>query len=322
MIILQNNNVILSSEEFKKYNIKINSSEILDFVNNDKTKIKISDNKKQFKIFKIDFNGTYNFQVKTLKKLYSLISNGYIFGIPFNEYNLVGIVDNCESYDNNVNSDNEILFALSAIFIADLRERYNFLFEKICDYLDSLWGKYNPCKFKNDTCIAARNGMTTYEKDGCCHPFYYSKDILKFVEGVHKCKYLDPVKHCTMRNITDKLFVCDFLKDEKLFDIDFNKIFLIQIFFNSHQKIAIQHNFFITKDKFVDKLIEELNDKEPLSLYCLNDHFRAITYTPESEKEQVKYYETHKCEGCTNLTYYKLFNKKLLRKLNITKLVD
>lgn len=317
MIKLNNNNIILNFEEFNSSNLNVDNSNIL-YIDNIKCKRlnvkKICQN--NFKIFKIDFNNDFNFEKKALNYLYKILISGYKFGIKYKGYNLVGIINNYQNYNNNVNNINEIEIAFKAMYIQDLKSRYEYLFDNICDYLDSLWAKYNPCKFENNICIASRNGMTAHKYDGCCYVFYYSKDPFCYIEGTHKCKYLDPIKHCTMPNITDKIFVCKFLKDEKLFNIDIDKIFLIQVFFNKYQKLAITTNFFITKDQFISKLMTESTDRQLYLLYFLHHNYLFNKTTPKDEYKNFKKYHDEINIYNDKINNFTFIKRRLKRKVN------
>ena len=75
-----------------------------------------------------------------------------------------------------------------------------------------------------------------------------------------------------VRNISCKLFVCNYLKKEKLFNIDIKDFILIQSFFNKKQQLILKQNFFKSKEEILNKLLEENN--ESLFIYYLRNNYR------------------------------------------------
>ena len=56
------------------------------------------------------------------------------------------------------------------LYVEVKKERIEFIYNAVCNYLDEEFVKNNYCEFKNDICKAKRNckGNVTM---GCCHKF-------------------------------------------------------------------------------------------------------------------------------------------------------
>ncbi len=170
------------------------------------------------------------------------------------------------------NYNDDILTAIKALFINDIKEKYLFLYDNIFKSLDLLWKRSNPCKFCSNICIASKNHKTAHKENGCCYSFDYSKNVFKFIDNVKVCKYLGKDKRCTTENISCKFFVCNYLKKNNLFNINMKEFFLVQAFFNKKQQLILKYNFFRSKEEILEKLIEE--DDSPYFIYYLNSYYR------------------------------------------------
>ena len=226
-----------------------------------------------------------------------------------------GLIDNIDLYDNGVNSENDVITAIKIILISDKKEKYDYLIEKSCDYLDDAWNKTSPCNFENNICVASRNGYTGHVENGCCYPFHYSRNPFKFIEGMHLCEYLDPVKHCTNRNVADKLFVCKYLLEKTDFRLTVEDVFVMQAVLNKYQILALKDNLFLTKDKVIKKLIEEENENFPYFLYSISDLSMEEKYTPKCDKEKCKFYEAESKKTKLINNRYTIFKRELKNKI-------
>lgn len=212
---------------------------------------------------KINFSDNANYNAMCIKRLQYLENKNIKFCTKFNNYNIKYII-------SNYNPD--IISALKAISISNLKNKYEFLYDTIFKSLDLIWNTHNPCKFCNNICIASRNNYTSHKEDGCCYSFKYSKNPLKFIDNIQLCEFLDKDKKCTAQNISCKLFVCNYLKKEKIFNINIKDFLLIQSFFNKKQQLILKYNFFKSKEEILNKLLEKSN--EPLFLYYLRSKYR------------------------------------------------
>lgn len=67
-------------------------------------------------------------------------------------------------------STTETILGIKAIFYNSKYERYNYIYDIVCDYLDSYFYGKNLCDFQDNKCGKKRNTSST---TGCCHHFKY-----------------------------------------------------------------------------------------------------------------------------------------------------
>lgn len=155
-------------------------------------------------------------------------------------------------YAINYNKDNrkqqEFISAINAIILNSKYERYNYLYDIVCDYLDSFFYGKNLCEFKNNRC---QKGNATTEI-GCCQHFKYKclGPASKFV----LCEHLSDDKTCGAKCISCKLFTCTYL-EKKGIKFRIKEILLLDTFFNPIQKYFIKTMVFTPKEKIIKRLI-------------------------------------------------------------------
>ncbi|MFA5602213.1 MAG: hypothetical protein WDA21_00530 [Bacilli bacterium] len=137
----------------------------------------------------------------------------------------------------------EISHILNAFNIKDIRKKYEYIYDTVCDCLDNLFMNNKYCDFCNDKCNANREGCTRHSNNGCC-----------YIRG-KLCKHLKN-HSCTIKCISCKLFVCRYLKRNAI-KIKVNDIKLLKYFFNRKQKEIIEYSFYTPKDKIIDRLIKK-----------------------------------------------------------------
>lgn len=159
---------------------------------------------------------------------------------------LLGYVRN---YDNNDKEQKLFIQSVSAIFYNTRFERYNYIYDTVCDYLDSFFYGKNLCDFKNNQCGEKRN---TSSLTGCCHHFKnkYLGPLTKLVP----CEYLKEDHTCGAKCIGCKLFTCDYLR-KKGVQFKIKDILLLDAFFNPLQKYFIKTMVFTPKEKIVKRLM-------------------------------------------------------------------
>ena len=130
-----------------------------------------------------------------------------------------------------------------AINLKTKEERYNYIYDTVCKYLDDRIINENYCEFKDDVCIKFREKYTS-QKNRCCE---YSD------RG--KCKYLiDSV--CTMKTcMACKLFTCKYLYKHKGIRQRINDYALIKYFFNNNQKYILECSFWTPKEIVMKRLL-------------------------------------------------------------------
>lgn len=143
---------------------------------------------------------------------------------------------------DNIDSSkiNEIVQAFN---IKDIKKRYTYIYDTVCVYLDNEFQKKRICDFKNNQCIAVRNGFYCNSNYGCC---YGPK------RG--KCKNLVN-SECKIKSISCKLFTCRYLKENNVKFL-IKDIPLLNLFFNYRQKYLISYSIFVDKDEMIEKLIK------------------------------------------------------------------
>lgn len=159
---------------------------------------------------------------------------------------LLGYVIN---YDKNNQEQDFFIQAINAILYKTRYERYNYIYDKVCDYLDSFFYGKNLCDFKNNQCGEKRN---TSSLTGCCHHFKnkYLGPLTKLVP----CEYLKEDHTCGAKCISCKLFTCDYLR-KKGIQFKIKDIFLLDVFFNPLQKYFIKTMVFTPKEKIIKRLM-------------------------------------------------------------------
>lgn len=184
----------------------------------------------------LDVNNVDNL-AKLSKKLLNLSKKCY----KFNESIKISLL--VKSNGNEV-LQNDVIQCATAALCRSKKERIEFIYNAVCNYLDEEFVKNNYCEFKNDICKAKRNckGNVTM---GCCHKF---KNFLKNKTVV--CPYLKDTK-CSAECITCKLFTCNVIKKRfKLKDIP-----LIKVYFDPIQKFIIKSSYFTRKEVIINRLL-------------------------------------------------------------------
>ena len=105
----------------------------------------------------------------------------------------------------------DFILAINAIFFNTRYERYNYIYDTVCEYLDSYFYEKNLCDFKNNKCGEKKNTSST---TGCCHHFKYK--ALGPLSKLVLCEYLKDDYTCGAKCISCKLFTCDYLEKKEL----------------------------------------------------------------------------------------------------------
>lgn len=265
MINIYDNTAIMEFKEYNQLNYKI------------KNEIEKKINKE---IFMINFTDDIKQNIKLLKELKKKNKKIRYSGIKYNDYRLIGIINN---------ANQEIIDCIKAIFIDNRDEKYEFIYNTICNQLDQKWINENPCKFENNICICERQYKNPRE-NGCCYAFWY-KNLGSQITGIHQCEHLHPTEHCRNANITCKLYVCPYLKKYSNFRIKLREIMMVKIFFNKYQKIIIKNNFFIKKEELLKKLKNDEYRIKPLLLYYVDRSFLVYKGVPKEKRKIARKYE-------------------------------
>lgn len=206
-------------------------------------------NKKESLILKIDFS-TFEKKdyKKILKNLIRLKSKAPIekIGILKNSKMIVGYLLN---YNQNDNEQNEFISAIHAIFCTNRYNRYNYIYDTVCDYLDSFFYGKNLCDFKDNKCGEKRNTTSTI---GCCR--HYRSKLLGPLTKFVPCEHLKEDHTCGAKCISCKLFTCDYLRKKGIV-FKIKDILLLDVFFNPIQKYFVKYMVFTPKEKILKRLM-------------------------------------------------------------------
>ena len=198
----------------------------------------------------------------------------YIFNFNLNNNHNLKILKRFSKLKNKykillVNTKNvDIINCIKALYLENTNLRNNFLYDEVCKLLDKKWNKCTPCHFCNNKCIASRKGFMNKEFDGCCYSFQ-RKRFGKVKK--EKCIHLKSDKTCDTKNLSCKLFTCNYLKKKSNFKTSFEDYLMLKFFFNKKERLIIKYNFFKTKEEILNKLKEK--SIKPYILYLLSFDF-------------------------------------------------
>lgn len=205
-------------------------------------------------LFIIDFKILKEEQYKkVLKKLLyikkKLTKKKIDLDVKENSRVLLGYLIN---YDSQNKAHNDFILGINAISYNTKYERYNYIYDTVCDYLDSFFYGKNLCDFKNNKCGEKRN---TDSLIGCCH--HYKNKLLGplISNNLVPCEYLKKDHSCGAKCISCKLFTCDYL-EKKGTKFRIKDILLLDVFFNPIQKYYIKYMVFTPKEKILKKLMK------------------------------------------------------------------
>lgn len=206
----------------------------------------------------IDTINDYNFAVKVVKNL--ILINQFSKELDFK----IGYNNNDINFtycftNNSFPYFKDIIDAIKCINISDIKEKYEYIYDTVCNFLDAQFIKNNFCDFKNDQCIANRLGQTSHSSMGCCYSFKYASFFdFRLIKDIKLCSYIN-CKSCSTKCITCKLYTCKYLQKQNI-KFDTHKILLLECFFNKKQHLILSSNFFTSKEEILYKLLENNND--------------------------------------------------------------
>lgn len=223
-------------------------------VNIEKLKLTNILDKKQL-LFIIDFSKIQKEQYKKiLRKLLNikkaLFKRKFLVGKLENEKILLGYVLN---YSINNKMQNDFITAINTIFYKTKADMYNYIYDTVCDYLDSFFYGKNLCDFKNNKCGEKR--LTNSSSSvGCCR--HYKNKLLGplIPNNLILCEHLKEDNTCGAKCIGCKLFTCDYL-EKKGIKFKIKDILLLDVFFNPLQKYFIKTMVFRPKEEVIKRLL-------------------------------------------------------------------
>lgn len=186
--------------------------------------------------------------IKDIKKIKEICKKHRIrFGIEMQDKIIVA---NIEKYNGHEDTYINILHTLNAILYENINDKYNYLYDEICDYLDNEFIKYNLCGFKNDKCKVKKDSGVEM---GCCYHCKNKYFGLLYTNKFQLCEYLKD-KRCSAKCITCKLYTCSELQKQGI-KYNTKKVLLIRYFFNPIQKFIIISSHFTPKERIMKKLL-------------------------------------------------------------------
>ncbi len=151
------------------------------------------------------------------------------------------------NYEEKYNSDIlDLIRSIKVVLLSTKAEKYDYIYDSVCDYLDNEFESKNICEFENDKCIAKRDFNLTC---GCCRHY---KGLLsnEFVQ----CEYLVN-KRCSTKCMPCKMFTCHYIVKNKGIKYNIQDFFLLRKFFNPIQKLIIIKGYFTSKEKLMKKIL-------------------------------------------------------------------
>ena len=216
--------------------------------------LKLKNIRKNRKILlKIDFNNLeknkYKKIIKNLLHIKKKIARRKITIGEQEENSTKKLLGYVIDYDENDKEQKFFIQSVNAVFYNTRYERYNYIYDTACDYLDSFFYGKNLCDFKNNQCGEKRN---TSSLIGCCHHFKnkYLGPLTKLVP----CEHLKEDHTCGAKCIGCKLFTCDYLR-KKGVQFKIKDILLLDAFFDPLQKYFIKTMVFTPKEKIIKRLM-------------------------------------------------------------------
>lgn len=154
------------------------------------------------------------------------------------------------NYKDNKITHQNFMYAITAIMYRNYKLMYEYIYDKVCDYLDDNFYSKNLCDFKNDHCGEKKDATVI----GCCR-HYKHKLIGPLIINAKliTCEYLKN-KRCTAKCISCKLFTCDYLR-KKGIKFNIKDIFLLDTFFNPIQKYILKISVYTPKDIIIKRLL-------------------------------------------------------------------
>ena len=205
--------------------------------------------------FKIDFSNISSKQYKKILKQLLRIKSFLIkmkkqIGQQEKDKKIICYVIN---YDKNNTLQNDFILGINAIFFNTRYERYNYIYDTVCKYLDSFFYGKNLCDFKNNQCGEKRSANSN-SYVGCCH--HYKIKLLGplIPNNLIPCEHLKENHTCGAICIGCKLFTCDYLEKQGV-KFRIKDILLLDAFFNPLQKYFIKTMVFTPKEKIIKRLM-------------------------------------------------------------------
>ena len=149
-----------------------------------------------------------------------------------------------ENIESNMPYISELTDILNLTTIKKYKDKCEYIYDSICEELESDIDRYNYCLFKGNKCIAQRENTPWPKNDtnGCC--FDLNKKI--------PCEHLKCIS-CDITCISCRLFTCRYLKDRGI-NFDIKKNLMTSLYLNLLQKSNLVFSFFTPKERILKEI--------------------------------------------------------------------
>jgi len=165
-----------------------------------------------------------------------------------------------------------------ALTIEDKRQRYEHVYDALCDYLDKQFQENNYCDFVENQCVAIREDVkdkfTKVAKQanlGCCCSYGVGFGLR--IANLKPCIYLGD-KQCNTKCVSCKLYVCKYLREKKGIDFHISDFPELKEVFSKKQLEVLSNNPFCSMEEIIEKLLQVEKSRLPFWWFWLNG--RAI----------------------------------------------
>lgn len=206
--------------------------------------------KKEKLLLRIDFNSFDKKQYKRILRRLLFIKKVMLkskIGIRENSRILLGYITN---YNENIKDQNDFILAINAIFYRTRYERYSYIYDTVCDYLDNVFYGKNVCDFKDNKCGEKRSTSSVV---GCCRHYKY-KILGPLYPKWVTCEHLTEEYKCGAKCVSCKLYTCDYLRKKGII-FKIKDILLLDVFFRPLQKYYIKYMVYTPKEKVIKRLM-------------------------------------------------------------------
>ena len=155
---------------------------------------------------------------KKVLKLYALMKR-FVKILKKTDFDGTLYVKNLKSKKNN---NDYMLMSLLNIGQAKPTQKFKLAYEAACDFLDMENNLNAMCDFKDNRC-AKHRAVGTDKNTGCCASF---------------CTLREPGKVCPHKNLSCKIFMCDYLIEQKGFYFTPNTIPVLRRHFTFFERLA------------------------------------------------------------------------------------
>lgn len=198
------------------------------------------------------------FKRNKFKKNYSKIKNQILFNVYTkimkiykyaSSHNLLVKDIYLINYDKSIDNNYMIYELDNLLTVAFLpyEKRINYIYDYMCDYLDSEFMEFNLCDFKDEKCVSRRE----LECSGCKNPVTYG---CCYTKG-RVCPNLINSR-CTIKSLPCKFFTCRYLERRGIKYRPWDYL-LIRLFLSYRQMDILDMSLYTPKEEIMKKLLKK-----------------------------------------------------------------